>query len=138
MELNFYYNHLILIPGVAFVATVFLKGILVWVKNGKFNWQWTLGSGGMPSVHSSVVVSLTTAIALKHWFFSDYFAICVAFTVIIIYDAVNVRFEAWQHAVWINDLLGKKKFKESLWHLPSEAFAGSFLWILIAFILYFV
>jgi acid phosphatase family membrane protein YuiD len=48
----------------------------------------------MPSVHSSVVVSLATAVAIKHGINSDLFAISMAFTVIIIYDAINVRFEA--------------------------------------------
>jgi acid phosphatase family membrane protein YuiD len=48
----------------------------------------------MPSVHSAVVVSLTTSVALKLGIDSDLFAICLAFTVIIIYDAINVRFEA--------------------------------------------
>jgi len=48
----------------------------------------------MPSVHSSVVVSLATAFALKHGVHSDTFAIVMGFTVIIIYDAINVRYEA--------------------------------------------
>jgi acid phosphatase family membrane protein YuiD len=48
----------------------------------------------MPSAHSAVAVSLTTAIALKHSIASDLFAISMAFTVIILYDAINVRFEA--------------------------------------------
>jgi|TARA_Y100001960_G_scaffold324040_1_gene403574 acid phosphatase family membrane protein YuiD len=68
----------------------------------------------MPSVHSAVVVSLTTAIALKHSLNSDLFAIAMAFTVIIIYDAINVRFESGLHATAINESLGEKKFKESL------------------------
>ena len=92
----------------------------------------------MPSVHSSVVVSLTAALALKYGFSSDYFAIAMAFTVIIIYDAINVRFEAWQHAVAINDSLWEKRFKESLGHLPSEAFAGSVTWILVAVLLFMI
>jgi len=138
MEVNFYYEHLILVPAVAFVITIFFKWLFIKKRNGKFDWEWTLGSGWMPSVHSSVVVSLTAAIALKYWFSSDYFAICMAFTVIIIYDAVNVRFEAGQHAVGMNVLFWEKKFKESLWHLPSEAFAGSFLWIVVAIGLYYL
>jgi uncharacterized protein len=48
----------------------------------------------MPSAHSAVVVSMTTAIALKYGMTSDLFAIAFAFTMIIIYDAINVRFEA--------------------------------------------
>jgi len=48
----------------------------------------------MPSAHSAVVVSLTTAIALQHGIDSDFFAIAMSFTVIILYDAINIRYEA--------------------------------------------
>ena len=89
----------------------------------------------MPSSHSAVVVSLATAIAIKYWVTSDLFAVTMAFTWIIIYDALNVRFEAGLHASTINDFLWEKRFKESLGHLPSEAFAGSVLWIIVAVIL---
>jgi len=89
----------------------------------------------MPSVHSSVVVSLAAAFAIKYWVQSDLFAIVMAFTVIIIYDAINVRFEAGLHAEAINKAMWEKRFKESLGHLPSEAFAGSILGILVAIVL---
>lgn len=92
----------------------------------------------MPSVHTSVVVALATAFALKYSVSSDYFAIVMAFTVIIIYDAINVRFEAGLHAEAINQAIGEKRFKESLGHLPSEAFAGSVLGIITAIILYYI
>ena len=138
MESNFYYNYLIFVPAVTFVITIFFKWLFIKLKTGKLDLEWALGSWWMPSVHSSVVVSLATAVALKLWVTSDLFAISMAFTVIIIYDAINVRFEAWQHAVAINKLLGKNKFKESLWHLPSEAFAGSILGILVAVIMWYL
>jgi acid phosphatase family membrane protein YuiD len=48
----------------------------------------------MPSAHTAVAVSLTTALALKYGIWSDYFAMALSFTVIIIYDAINIRFEA--------------------------------------------
>ncbi len=92
----------------------------------------------MPSAHSAVVVSLSTAMALKHGIASDLFAITMTFTLIIIYDAINVRYESWLHAKAINAELGEKKFKESLGHLPSEAFAGSILGIFVAVLLYYV
>ena len=138
MELNTYYQNLILVPAVSFVVTIFLKWIYIKLKTWKVDITWALWSWWMPSVHSSVVVSLATAVALKHWIWSDFFAISMAFTVIIIYDAINVRFEAWQHAIQINEFIWKKKFKESLWHLPSEAFAWSLLGIFIAIILYYL
>ena len=138
MDLNIYYETLILVPAVAFVVTVFLKWISIKIKTGKLDIAWALWSWWMPSVHSSVVVSLATAVAIKHGISSDLFAISMAFTVIIIYDAINVRFEAWQHAIAINESIWEKKFKESLWHLPSEAFAWSVLGIIVAVILYYI
>ncbi|MCD5385338.1 divergent PAP2 family protein [Candidatus Gracilibacteria bacterium] len=138
MNLNTYYDNLILVPAVAFVVTIFLKGISIKIKTGKFDLAGALGSGGMPSVHSAVVVSLATAVAIKHGIDSDLFAISMAFTLIIIYDAINVRFEAGQHAIAINESIGEKKFKESLGHLPSEAFAGSILGIIVAIIFYYI
>lgn len=138
MEWNIYYENLILVPAVAFVVTVFLKWISIKIKTGKLDIAWAIWSWWMPSVHSSVVVSLATAVAIKNWIWSDFFAISMAFTVIIIYDAINVRFEAGQHAIAINESIWEKKYKESLWHLPSEAFAWSILWILVAIILYYM
>jgi len=92
----------------------------------------------MPSVHSAVVVSLATALYLKNGFYDDLFALAATLSVIIIYDAINVRFEAGLHAEAINRAIGEKKFKESLGHLPSEAFAGSLLGIVVAFVLYYM
>jgi len=137
MKINFY-DTLILIPAITFVITVFLKWLFIKLKTWKTDLVSSLWAWWMPSVHSSVVVSLTTAIALKYWISSELFAISLTFSVIIIYDAINIRFEAWQHAVEINNFLWYKKFKESLWHLPSEAFAGSFLWIIIAIFLFYI
>ena len=134
---NPFYEMIILVPAVTFVVSVILKWLAI-----KYNtWSWdverSLWSGGMPSVHSSVVVSLATAFALKHGIQSDMFAIVMWFTVIIIYDAINVRFEAGLHAKAINKKLWRKELKESLWHLPSEAFAWSLLGIIIAVLLFY-
>lgn len=135
---NFFYSHLILIPLVAFLVSIFLKWFLVWLSTGKIDLNRALWSWWMPSSHSAVVVSLATAVAIKFWVNSDLFAITMAFTGIIIYDALNVRFEAGLHAGTINDFLWEKRFNESLWHLPSEAFAWSMVWIIIAVILWYV
>lgn len=138
MEYNFFYTHLLLVPAITFAFTVILKWIFVKLKTWKIDLSRSLWSWWMPSVHSSVVVSLATAIAIKYWVNSDLFAMAMSFTVIIIYDAINVRFEAGQHAVAINASLWQKKFKESLWHLPSEAFAWSILGIISAVIIYYI
>lgn len=135
---NIFYQNIILIPAVTFLFSVILKWLIIKVSSNQWNLERALGSWGMPSVHSSVVVSLATAFALKYGVSSDLFAIVMWFTVIIIYDAINVRYEAGLHAKMINERLGEKKLKESLGHLPSEAFAGSLLGIVVALVLFYV
>ncbi|MBW7954244.1 divergent PAP2 family protein [Candidatus Gracilibacteria bacterium] len=137
MDFNIFYSHLISIPTIAFFMAVLIKGLSFYYNTGKINLKKALSSGGMPSVHSAVVTSLTTAIALKYGVSSDLFAISLGFTVIIIYDAINIRYEAGLHAGAINKLLGEK-FKEHLGHLPSEAFAGSLLGVISALFLFYI
>ena len=138
MSENPFYEMIILVPAVTFVFSVFLKGIAIKLQTGEWNIERSLWSWGMPSVHSSVVVSLATAFALKYWVNSDLFALAMGFTVIIIYDAINIRYESWLHAKAINKKLWRKELKESLWHLPSEAFAGSVLGFVVAVWLFYV
>ena len=135
--MKLFYDNLILVPTFSLILSIILKWFLMKNKLWPFNFKKAFSSWWMPSVHSSVVTSLTTAVWLKHSIYSDYFAICLAFTFIIIYDAINIRYEAWLHAIAINKLLWEK-FKESLWHLPSEAFAWSLLWISVAIFLYII
>lgn len=137
--MNYFYSNLLFIPAFTFVLAIVIKWLSIKIKNKKWDINAALWSGGMPSVHSAVVVSLTTAVGLKLWISSDLFAVCLAFTVIIIYDAINVRFEAWLHAEAINKLFPEwKRFKESLWHLPSEAFVWSVLGMLVAYLMYLI
>lgn len=137
MEFNFFYSNLIFIPGIAFLVSVIFKWITAKYKHWQFNLKKALSSWWMPSVHSAIITSLATSIALKYWIYDDLFAICLTFTVIVIYDAINVRFEAWLHAMAINKFLWEK-FKEELWHLPSEAFAWSLVWIFTALVLFYI
>ena len=130
--MNFYYEHILLIPAIAFVISVFIKWLFSIIKTWKFDLSMALWSWGMPSAHTAVTVWLTTAIWLKYEVTSDLFALAISFTVIIIYDAINVRYEAWLHAWALNKHIWERKFRESLWHLPSEAFAWSIVWILTA------
>ncbi len=138
MEFNYFYEHLITIPLIALFVTILFKEIWIISTTGKMDIKRAFWSGGMPSVHSAIVVSIAMAIALKYWFFYDFFATVIWFTIIIIYDAINVRYEAWLHAKAINQTMWEKRFKESLWHLPSEAFVGSVTGILVALIMFYI
>jgi acid phosphatase family membrane protein YuiD len=136
---NIFYNNLFLVPGIAFGIASILKWINTRISTWKelkfstFFWSWW-----MTSWHSAIATALTTAIIIKDWICSDEFAIAIGFTVIIIYDALNLRYESGKHAEALNEIIWKKKFNESLGHLPSEVFAGSLVGIATALILWFV
>lgn len=136
MGFNFFYEHLYTIPTTAFIIAILFKLVYIKISTWRFNLIKAIWSWWMPSAHSAVITSLATAVVLKHWLNSDLFAISATFTFIVIYDAVNVRYEAGRHARYLNKMMWKDKFKESLGHLPSEAFAGSILWVFIATLLY--
>lgn len=138
--MHFFAHYIILIPVLSWFTAVVLKGFYG-LHTKKFSLAQTLGSGGMPSVHSALVTSITTALGIKYGVFSDIFTIAIVFSMIIIYDAINVRFEAGLHAKALNQLNSSKEkptnynFNESIGHLPEEAFAGSVIGIIVAMIL---
>jgi hypothetical protein len=137
--MNFFRENLFLIPVLAWIIAVAIKGAYFRYQ-GKFSVANTLGSGGMPSVHSALVTSLTTAVGIKYGVLHDLFIVCLVFSTIIIYDAINVRFEAGLHARALNNLRCSREedteytFNESIGHLPEEAFVGSVVGILTAVI----
>ncbi len=137
-ELNIYYNNILLIPTAAFAISVFIKWSYSIIKTWKVNLRTAFWSWWMPSAHTAVTVWLTTAIGLKYWVTSDFFALALSFTVIIIYDAINVRYESGLHAWALNRHIWERKFRESLGHLPSEAFAWSFVWIFTAIFIFYL
>ncbi len=131
----FFREHIIFIPIITWLIAVIIKWFYLFIIN-KFSFQRAFWSWWMPSVHSAFVTSLTTAIWVKHWISNDFFVACLVFSLIIIYDAINVRFEAWLHAKILNKLTGKQfKFNEFIWHLPSEALVWSIIWIISAYLL---
>jgi uncharacterized protein len=126
--MDLFANHILLIPVLAWTLAIVLKGIFGYLR-GYFSVGQALGSGGMPSVHAALVTSLTTALGIKHGVSSEFFALGLVFSTIIIYDAINVRFEAGLHAKALNRIsrsnedldLTRGILNESIGHLPGEA-----------------
>ncbi len=126
-----------------FVAQV-LKVIFVFIWNRKLDFKRLIGSGGMPSSHSSFVISLASAVGLTEGFSSTMFALSFAFAMVVMYDAAGVRRAAGQHARLLNEMvaewgkgdfvLAEKKMKELLGHTPIEVCAGALLGLMIAVI----
>ena len=131
-----------------FVAQVIKTAIDAYFNKG-MNWERMTGSGGMPSSHSSTVVSLAIATGISYGVDSTLFAIALIFAIVVMYDATGVRRETGKQAVILNRLLldnpfswtGKefeKKLKEYVGHSPFQVLMGAILGILIAVIMAYV
>ena len=126
-----------------FVAQV-LKIIFVFIEERRLNLKRFIGSGGMPSSHSSFAVSLATSVGFVEGFGSVDFAICFCFALIVMYDAAGVRRSAGQQAKVLNKIVDEweegnfkdtdKELKELLGHTPVEVCAGALLGLLISII----
>lgn len=59
-------------------------------------------SGGMPSGHTASFLGLTTFLGMKYGFGSGLFVLALCTTIIVIYDAVNVRYAVGEQGKVIN------------------------------------
>ena len=123
-----------------FIAQL-IKIILTFYKSKVIDLTRLVGSGGMPSSHTSFVMALATAIGKIYGWNSPLFALSVCFASVVMYDAAGVRRAAGYQAKVLNmiidDLahhkpLGNERLKELLGHTPKEVLAGAVLGILIA------
>ena len=134
-------NSVLITALIGWFAAQVLKMILVWDKK-KFDFKRIIGSGGMPSSHSSFVMS----IGFTQGFDSVVFAISAVMSFVVMYDAAGVRRSAGQQAAILNKLVEsvmnadfsktEKRLKELLGHTPIEVFAGAILGVIIAIIRY--
>lgn len=100
-------------------------------------------AGWFPSVHAGLTASVATLVYLREWPESTLFAVTVALMILIAYDAMNVRYEAWRHAHYLNhigfelrDVLREKggewpALKERIGHTPIEVIG----WLIIGCVL---
>jgi len=108
------------------------------------SWQRALlfSTGGMPSSHSSLAMSLAVSVGIYEGFETPLFAICAVLALVVMHDAQGIRRAAGKQAEAINFLFSKledqgikldKKLKELLGHRPIEVIAGGLLGLIVAF-----
>ena len=109
-------------------------------RKGLWDYRVMFDSGGMPSSHTSLVFSLTTALAFQFGLGSAYFPLALAFSLIVAYDAAGVRRHAGKQAEVLNRILADTfhgsplsdtKLKEVLGHSPLQVTCGAFLGIFV-------
>lgn len=126
---------------IAWLLAQIIKLPLDYLYTRKWNWALLLTTGGMPSSHSSLLTATTLGIGLYHGFDNPVFAIAVAITMVVVYDAAGVRRQAGIHAQRINVLfnellhghmLNEKDLREVLGHTPLEVIGGILLGFIVA------
>ena len=142
MNLVAVFQNKALIAGlVAWMMAQVIKIPLDYLRTGKWNWALLLTTGGMPSSHSALMTSTVLAIGLYHGFDHPVFALGVAITMIVTYDAAGVRRQAGIHAQRINVLVeellhghifNEKDLREVLGHTPLEVIGGILLGLVVA------
>ena len=93
-------------------------------------------SGNMPSSHSALMISLLTTIGLEDGTASALFAIVAVLSLIVIYDAVNVRRAVGEQGAIVLELAKKAGIKQPFYnamgHRLTEVTAGSIIGIVSA------
>ncbi len=122
---------------IAWAAAQGIKIILTLIVDKKFDASRIVGTGGMPSSHSSFTMALSFNIGKQYGFDSPLFAIALIFSFVTMYDAQGIRRAAGKQAEILNMLILEHKIpdvgklKELLGHTPLEVAAGALLGILI-------
>lgn len=157
---DFFINPIIVVGLVSFITAQIIKTVNYAIKYKTFNPERITGAGGMPSSHTSLVLSVMIYTLRLYGPKSSEFAFSLLIAGIVIYDALSVRYNAGLHAKELNklrrivdelddeitqlsggeedpdidELVSQKDLKEFLGHTPIEVLAGALLGILIAMV----
>lgn len=115
-----------------------LIGVLERRNTGVVDFKTAVGymskSGGMPSGHTASFVALVTVLGLFYGFNSGVFALGVATALIIMYDAIHVRYAVGEQGKVLNVMLkknGKAELPVVEGHTLSEVIAGMVIGVMV-------
>ncbi len=111
-----------------------------------------LTGGGFPSTHATLTSTITTAIGIREGLTSPIFGLGVALSIIIMYDAMNVRYYAGKnisltkqivrdlksHGVKLTGPMYVEKIKEILGHSKIEVIAGCIWGIVVSVVVNYI
>ena len=136
-----FHNQIFLAGFIAWMIAQILKIITHYIQHRELDLTRIVGSGGMPSSHSSLVMGISTGIGIKYGWGSDIYILALVFSVIVMYDASGVRRSVGKQAIILNRIIKnlyqhkkiqEAKLKEFVGHTPKEVFAGALLGIITA------
>lgn len=141
-------NRIFITAATGWLVAQILKTIIHIILSKEFSAERLVGSGGMPSSHSSTVCSLAAAVYFEYGAAGFEFAMAAIFSIVVMYDAMGVRRETGIQAKLLNDMLkvfedmGREeisahdKLKEFVGHTPLQVLIGAILGIGIAVLMY--
>jgi len=109
------------------------KMINCFIDSHRLDFSYMVSTGGMPSAHSAMAAALATSLGLCEGFDSPIFALGIAFSVVVMFDAQSVRKAAGEQAKVLNSIvdellhehhLSETKLKELLGHTRLEVLMG--------------
>lgn len=145
---DLFHNRIFMASATGWLIAQIIKTIIHFILSKEFVMERMVGSGGMPSSHSSTVCALATATCFEFGAHSFEFAMALVFAIIVMYDARGVRRETGIQAKLLNDIMktfeamGRKeisahdKLKEFVGHTPLQVIIGAILGMLIAPLFY--
>jgi acid phosphatase family membrane protein YuiD len=128
----------------AWVIAHVIKLIIALIKGRSLSSAKQLfDSGGFPSGHTTLVSALFFSVGINWGWTNPITTLAGVLAIIVIYDALNIRFQSGLHAKILNKLgavnpITKKPFKENLGHSYAEVAGGFGLGITFAIISYIV
>ncbi|MBQ8156982.1 divergent PAP2 family protein [Candidatus Saccharibacteria bacterium] len=97
-------------------------------------------SGGMPSGHTASFLALTVFLGMQNGFLSNICVLAMCTTVIVIYDAVNVRYAVGEQGKMLNVIAmdhnyKKRKVKVVEGHTIPQVAVGAVIGVLIGIVM---
>lgn len=122
------------------------KVLMVLAYGKKDEWRDALlGSGGMPSAHSALVVSMAIVVGVEEGVNSALFGLALALALITMYDAFNVRRSVGEQGTAIKQIVTELKlvaegytYKQANGHQPGEVLVGALTGVAVAFLALFL
>jgi len=108
---------ILLVPILAWLIAHILKLVIFAVKNKRLDIKQLVRAGGMPSGHSATVASLSLAVFFEQGL-SPLFVVTAVLSIIVIRDT----------------MIRTKEVR----HKPLEAFVGTILGLIIAYLVYLI
>lgn len=137
-------NHVFQVAFWAWAIAQLLKFPVNILMYGKLDLKRLIGSGGMPSSHSALVMSLAVSVGKHQGWDSPIFAVAAVTAGIVMYDAAGVRRAAGRQAEVLNQIIDElyqgshispERLKELIGHTPFEVLMGGILGAFLGFFL---